>query len=99
IRDGDGVFCFNFRADRMRQIVRALKIEGFDGFDAKPRPAIDLVTMTQYDATFGLPMAFQPMSLSRIVAEVVADAGGTSLRTAETEKYAHITYFFNGGIE
>ena len=99
IGDGDGVFCFNFRADRMRQIVRALKIEGFDGFDPRPRPAIDLVTMTQYDATFGLPTAFQPMSLSRIVAEVVADAGGTSLRTAETEKYAHVTYFFNGGIE
>jgi 2,3-bisphosphoglycerate-independent phosphoglycerate mutase len=99
MRDGDGVFCFNFRADRMRQIVRALKIDGFDGFDNRPRPALDLVTMTQYDATFPIPVAFPPFSLARIVAEVLADAGRTSLRTAETEKYAHVTYFFNGGVE
>jgi 2,3-bisphosphoglycerate-independent phosphoglycerate mutase len=99
IRDGDGIFCFNFRADRMRQIVRALKIDGFDGFDAGKRPAIDLVTMTQYDATFLLPVAFEPFSLARIVAEVLADNGKSQLRTAETEKYAHVTYFFNGGVE
>jgi 2,3-bisphosphoglycerate-independent phosphoglycerate mutase len=55
--------------------------------------------MTQYDATFGLPAAFAPNSMARIVAEVLADAGHTSLRTAETEKYAHVTYFFNGGVE
>jgi 2,3-bisphosphoglycerate-independent phosphoglycerate mutase len=99
IKDGDGVFCFNFRADRMRQIVRALRIEGFDGFDPRPRPALDLVTMTQYDATFPIPRAFEPFSLARIVAEALAGAGRTSLRTAETEKYAHVTYFFNGGVE
>jgi 2,3-bisphosphoglycerate-independent phosphoglycerate mutase len=99
IRDGDGVFCFNFRADRMRQIVRALKIASFDGFDTGKRPDIELVTMTQYDATFPIPVAFAPFSLARIVAEVLADHGKSQLRTAETEKYAHVTYFFNGGVE
>lgn len=99
IQDGDGVFCLNFRADRMRQIVRALAIDGFDAFDTGPRPAIDMVTMTQYDETFPLPVAFAPKTLSRIVAEVVSDAGLTMFRTAETEKYAHVTYFFNCGRE
>ena len=99
IKSGDGVFCFNFRADRMRQIVRALAVAGFDGFDVKGRPAVKLVTMTQYDATFPFPVAFGPMVLSRIVAEVLSERGKTMFRTAETEKYAHVTYFFNGGIE
>jgi 2,3-bisphosphoglycerate-independent phosphoglycerate mutase len=99
IRSGDGVFCVNFRADRMRQIVRALAVDGFDGFDTGARPTIDLVTMTQYDATFPFPVAFGPMVLSRIVAEVLSEHGKTMFRTAETEKYAHVTYFFNGGVE
>jgi 2,3-bisphosphoglycerate-independent phosphoglycerate mutase len=99
IRNGDGVFCFNFRADRMRQIVAALARPGFDGFDVTGRPKIDLVTMTQYDATFPFPVAFGPFVLSRIVAEVLAAQGKTMFRTAETEKYAHVTYFFNGGVE
>jgi len=102
IRDGDGVFCFNFRADRMRQIVRALALPGFDrndGFDVPGRPAITLVSLTQYDARFPFPVAFGPMVLSRIVAEVLSERGKTMFRTAETEKYAHVTYFFNGGIE
>jgi 2,3-bisphosphoglycerate-independent phosphoglycerate mutase len=83
----------------MRQIVRALAIPAFDGFDVRDRPNVQLVTMTQYDATFPLPMAFGPMVLSRIVAEVLAERGKTMFRTAETEKYAHVTYFFNGGYE
>jgi 2,3-bisphosphoglycerate-independent phosphoglycerate mutase len=99
IRPGDGVFCFNFRADRMRQIVRALAVEGFDAFDTGTRPAVDLVTMTQYDETFPFPMAFGPIVLSEIVAQVLSERGKTMFRTAETEKYAHVTYFFNGGIE
>jgi 2,3-bisphosphoglycerate-independent phosphoglycerate mutase len=99
VRAGDGVFCFNFRADRMRQIVRALAMEGFDGFDVRDRPPVKLVTLTQYDATFPFPAAFAPMVLSRIVAEVLSERGKTMFRTAETEKYAHVTYFFNGGIE
>src|SRR6266511_2093082 len=99
IRSGDGVFCFNFRADRMRQIVRALAIDGFDGFDVRDRPTVCVVTMTQYDETFPLPMAFGPMTLHKIVAEIIAGEGKTMFRTAETEKYAHVTYFFNGGVE
>jgi 2,3-bisphosphoglycerate-independent phosphoglycerate mutase len=99
IRSGDGVFCFNYRADRMRQIVRALAVPDFDGFDVHDRPSIRLVMMTRYDETFPLPAAFEPIVLSRIVAEVLSDRGMTMFRTAETEKYAHVTYFFNGGYE
>jgi 2,3-bisphosphoglycerate-independent phosphoglycerate mutase len=95
----DGVFCFNFRADRMRQIVRALALPSFDGFDVHGRPRVRLVTMTQYDATFPFPVAFGPLVLARIVAEILAERGKTQFRTAETEKYAHVTYFFNGGLE
>jgi len=99
IRSGDGVFCVNFRADRMRQIVRALAVEGFDGFDVRDRPLVALVTMTQYDETFPFPSAFAPVVLSHILAEVLSAHGMTMFRTAETEKYAHVTYFFNGGFE
>ncbi|MEP6618624.1 MAG: 2,3-bisphosphoglycerate-independent phosphoglycerate mutase [bacterium] len=99
LRDGDAVICFNYRSDRMRQIVRALTSEGFDGFDVAGRPQVTVATMTLYDQTFNLPVAFPPQSMARIVGEVVSGAGMTMLRTAETEKYAHVTYFFNGGIE
>ncbi len=99
LRGGDAVLCFNYRSDRMRQIVRALFVPGFSGFDVSDRPALAGVTMTQYDQTFTLPQAFPPFSMARIVAEVLADAGRTQLRTAETEKYPHVTYFFNGGHE
>src|SRR6266702_542434 len=99
IRSGDGIFCFNFRADRMRQIVLALAIPGLDAFDTGARPTPELVTLTQYDAPFPFPMAFGPMVLSQIVAQVLSDQGKTMFRTAETEKYAHVTYFFNGGFE
>ena len=99
IRDGDGIFCFNYRADRMRQIVRALAMPDFDGFDVKGRPTVPLVTMTRYDEKLPFPAAFEPIVLSRIVAEVLSERGKTMFRTAETEKYAHVTYFFNGGYE
>ena len=99
LRDGDGIFCFNYRSDRMRQIVRALMIPGFDGFNVDDRPRLRMVTMTQYDRTFPVPQAFPPFSMAKIVAEVLADHGRTQLRTAETEKYPHVTYFFNGGYE
>jgi 2,3-bisphosphoglycerate-independent phosphoglycerate mutase len=99
MRDGDAVICFNYRSDRMRQIVRSLTIEGFDGFDVKDRPDVTVATMTVYDQTFEVPVAFPPQSMARIVGEVVSGAGLTMLRTAETEKYAHVTYFFNGGHE
>ncbi|HEY7683108.1 MAG TPA: 2,3-bisphosphoglycerate-independent phosphoglycerate mutase [Gemmatimonadales bacterium] len=99
LRDEDGVFCFNYRSDRMRQIVRALAIGGFDSFPVPDRPKLTVVTMTQYDRTFPLPQAFPPFTMARIVAEVLADHGRTQLRAAETEKYPHVTYFFNGGYE
>ncbi|HSM16984.1 MAG TPA: 2,3-bisphosphoglycerate-independent phosphoglycerate mutase [Gemmatimonadales bacterium] len=97
--DGDGVLCFNYRSDRMRQILRALAIPDFDGFDVLDRPRLDIVTMTQYDQTFPFPQAFPPTTLARIVGEVLADHGRCQFRTAETEKYPHVTYFFNGGHE
>jgi 2,3-bisphosphoglycerate-independent phosphoglycerate mutase len=99
MRSGDAIIFWNYRSDRMRQIVRALAIDGFDGFDAGARPDVHVATMTQYDPTFGFPTAFEPFSMEKIVAEVLSDAGLTTLRTAETEKYPHVTYFFNGGVE
>ena len=102
IREGDAVLCFNYRSDRMRQIVRALAMPEFDAFPTvrpSARPPVRLVTMTQYDATFPFPQAFPPFSLARILAEQLAHAGRTQFRTAETEKYPHVTYFFNGGVE
>lgn len=102
VRSGDAVICWNYRSDRMRQIVRALVDPKFDGFDVSPRPDVMVVTMTVYDATldaFGVRAAFPPQSMARIVAEVLTDAGRTLLKTAETEKYPHVTYFYNGGNE
>ena len=102
MRDGDAVICFNYRSDRMRQIARALIQPGFDGFDVTGRPRVTVATMTLYEQALGdmgVPVAFPPHSMARIVGEVVSSAGLTMLRTAETEKYAHVTYFFNGGIE
>jgi 2,3-bisphosphoglycerate-independent phosphoglycerate mutase len=99
IKGGDGIFCFNYRADRMRQIVRALAGQDFDGFDVTGRPSVRLVTMTRYDEKLPFPAAFEPIVLSRIMAEVLSERGMTQFRTAETEKYAHVTYFFNGGYE
>lgn len=99
IRDGDAIFYVNYRSDRMRQIVRALSVPGFDGFETGPRPDTRAVTMTQYDQTFPLPTAFAPFSMAKILGEVLADRGLTQFRSAETEKYPHVTYFFNGGIE
>jgi 2,3-bisphosphoglycerate-independent phosphoglycerate mutase len=102
MRDGDAVICFNYRSDRMRQIVRALAQPDFDGFDTGRRPKVTVATMTLYDQLFtdwGVQVAFAPQSMARIVGEVLSSAGLTNLRTAETEKYAHVTYFFNGGIE
>ena len=99
MRDGDSVICFNYRADRMRQIVRALTDPQFAGFDVSARPKLHVTTMTSYDRTFGVPVAFPPQSMARILAETLAEHDLCQLRTAETEKYAHVTYFFNGGVE
>ena len=99
MKDGDAVICFNYRSDRMRQIVRALIDPGFDGFDASRRPKVSVATLTCYDTTFDVPVAFAPTSMARILAEVLSSRGLDMLKTAETEKYPHVTYFFNGGVE
>jgi 2,3-bisphosphoglycerate-independent phosphoglycerate mutase len=100
IKDGDAVLFFNFRADRAREITRAFTQEGFKDFDASPRPRLSAyVCMTQYDETFTLPVAFGPDQPTEIFPEIVARAGLKQLRCAETEKYAHVTFFFNGGRE
>lgn len=99
MRDGDAVICFNYRSDRMRQIVRALIDPSFDGFDVSTQPKVSVTTLTNYDKTFPVPVAFDPTSMERILAEVLSARGLCMLKTAETEKYPHVTYFFNGGVE
>ena len=99
MRDGDAVIGFNYRSDRMRQIVRALIDPNFDGFDISLKPKLTVTTLTNYDKTFDVPVAFEPTSMKRILAEVLSSRGLAMLKTAETEKYPHVTYFFNGGVE
>jgi 2,3-bisphosphoglycerate-independent phosphoglycerate mutase len=99
MKDGDSVIGFNYRSDRMRQIVRALIDPAFDGFDISRRPKVLVTTLTNYDKTFDVPVAFEPTSMARILAEVLSSRGLSILKTAETEKYPHVTYFFNGGVE
>ena len=99
VAEGDSVVFFNFRADRARQLTRALAFDDFEGFDRQTYPRVHVTTMTEYDATFGLPVAFPPKVFSPNLADVLADQGLSNLRLAETEKYAHVTYFFNCGEE
>jgi 2,3-bisphosphoglycerate-independent phosphoglycerate mutase len=99
VRDGDTVFFFNFRADRARQLSQAFLLKDFDGFDRGVWPQVNYVTLTQYDVTYSSPFIFTPQTLPKILGEVVSTAGKTQLRIAETEKYPHVTYFFNGGVE
>src|SRR5437879_6000323 len=99
VRDGDVVLFFNFRADRARQLSQAFLLKDFDGFDREVWPQVKFVTLTQYDVTYSSPFIFAPEELADILGEIVSAAGKRQLRIAETEKYAHVTYFFNGGIE
>jgi len=101
VEDGDAVVFFNFRADRARELTLAFMDPDFAGFECRP-PRVHFVTMTRYRVDFpqlGVVDAFAPQSFDRVLADVVADAGKTQLRIAETEKYAHVTYFFSGGSE
>jgi 2,3-bisphosphoglycerate-independent phosphoglycerate mutase len=99
VRDDDVVLFFNFRADRARQLSQAFLFENFDGFDRGNWPRDHFVTLTQYDVTYPSHYIFAPQKLVHILGEVASAAGKTQLRIAETEKYPHVTYFFNGGIE
>ncbi|MFT5632710.1 MAG: 2,3-bisphosphoglycerate-independent phosphoglycerate mutase [Rubritalea sp.] len=100
INDGDVVFWFNYRADRARQISNAfLDGEAFVGFDKEVHPKTHYVTLTEYDAKYDCEIAYQSSSMKNVLGEVVSAAGKTQLRIAETEKYPHVSYFFNGGVE
>ncbi len=99
IHDGDTVLFFNFRADRMRQIVTAMRDPDFDGFERSVWPHVDLVSMVRYREDFDFPVVFGPLHIDNYLGEVIAEAGMNQLRIAETEKYAHVTFFFNGGSD
>ncbi len=99
VEDGDAVVFFNFRADRARQLTRAFTESDFEGFDRTPMEDLQFVMMTPYDKEFDLPIAFDRLDLKETMGEVVSRRGGRQLRVAETEKYAHVTYFFSGGRE
>ncbi|MBW6392883.1 MAG: 2,3-bisphosphoglycerate-independent phosphoglycerate mutase [Halomonas sp.] len=102
IGDGDAAIFMNFRADRARELTRAFVEEGFSGFERRVRPALaggSLVTLTQYAADIPAPAAFPPADLNDTLGEVMEQRGLTQLRIAETEKYAHVTFFFSGGRE
>ncbi len=100
VQDDDGIIFFNFRADRAREITRAFADPGFGFFNRSPLPELcDYVCMTLYDEEFALPIAFPPVHLEAILGEIISRQGLSQLRIAETEKYAHVTYFFNGGQE
>ena len=99
INDGDVVLWFNFRADRGRQISEAFLHEDFDGFDRIRTPQVHYVTLTEYHADYPCDVAFAPEELKMVLGEAVSRAGLKQMRIAETEKYPHVTYFFNGGVE
>jgi 2,3-bisphosphoglycerate-independent phosphoglycerate mutase len=100
IEDNDGMIFFNFRADRARQITRAFTDEGFTYFKRLKFPKLcSYLCFTQYDKNFNLPVAFPPQNLKNIFPEILANFNLRQFRIAETEKYAHVTYFFNGGRE
>ncbi len=100
IKDGDTVIFFNFRPDRARELTRAFIEPDFDGFDREgPAPQVTYIGMTEYDSSFGIPVAFPDVPPELPLAEVLSRAGMTQLHIAETEKYAHVTFFFNGGHE
>jgi 2,3-bisphosphoglycerate-independent phosphoglycerate mutase len=99
IQEGDAVIFFNFRPDRARQLTRALAIPDFQEFDVSGRPRIEFVCFTVYDRSFPLPVAFPPRDHKNVLAEVWEKICIRNYRLAETEKYAHVTYFFNGGVE
>ena len=101
VSDGDSVILYNFRPDRAREITRAFAADNFDGFERAKKPhGLCYVCMTQYDAEMPhVEVAFPPENLTNTLGEYISDLGLTQLRIAETEKYAHVTFFFNGGIE
>ncbi|SPF54781.1 phosphoglycerate mutase (2,3-diphosphoglycerate-independent) [Candidatus Desulfosporosinus infrequens] len=99
IQEGDSVLFFNFRSDRAREMAHAFADEDFRGFDCPIHPRVHFVCMTQYENNICAPIAFPQQNLKNTLGEVLSQQGLKQLRIAETEKYAHVTFFFNGGIE
>jgi 2,3-bisphosphoglycerate-independent phosphoglycerate mutase len=99
VKEGDSLVFFNFRPDRARQLTYALVNENFEGFERKAHPHVFFVCMTEYDETLDVPIAFPPENIENTLGEVLSRANLKQLRIAETEKYAHVTFFFNGGVE
>lgn len=99
IQDGDSVIFFNYREDRAREITKAFTLPDFDGFDRPKKLDIDFVTMTEYERNLPVNIAFGPEEVTNSLGELLSTSGKTQIRIAETEKYAHVTYFFNGGKE
>jgi 2,3-bisphosphoglycerate-independent phosphoglycerate mutase len=99
IRPGDGLICFNFRPDRVRQLIRSLVLPEFSGFDRQRIEPLPVVTFTQYEQGLPVSVAFPPESLDGLLGQVISENALRQFRTAETEKYPHVTYFMNGGIE
>ncbi len=99
VESGDGVIFYNFRPDRARQLTQAFVDPGFNGFEREQIQPLAFATFTQYDPNFPVLVAFEPQNLNNILGEVISKNGLLQFRTSETEKYAHVTYFFNGGLE
>ena len=99
VKAGDGLVCFNFRPDRVRQLIRAFVLPDFDPFARERIEDLAVVTFTQYEKGLPVAVAFPPESLDGLLGQVISEAGLRQFRTAETEKYPHVTYFMNGGIE
>ena len=99
LKEGDSLIFFNFRPDRARQIMKSLSNKKFSEFDRKILPNLNIVTFTQYESNLPVKVAFPPESLNNFIGKIVSDNGLKQYRTAETEKYPHVTYFFNGGVE
>ncbi|MEO1373483.1 MAG: 2,3-bisphosphoglycerate-independent phosphoglycerate mutase [Cyanobacteria bacterium J06635_10] len=99
VESGDGVIFFNFRPDRARQLTQAFVKPDFDGFERQQIKPLSFATFTQYEQDLSVEVAFKPQNLDNILGEVISNHGLKQFRTAETEKYAHVTYFFNGGLE
>jgi 2,3-bisphosphoglycerate-independent phosphoglycerate mutase len=99
VAEGDGILFFNFRGDRARELSQVVLQADFKGFPRPYHPKVSYLNLTQYDATFDVPVMFPPQSMHHLLGDVVAAAGRRQLRAAETEKYPHVTYFFNGGVE
>ncbi len=99
VAEGDGIIFFNFRPDRARQLTQAFVNPDFNGFERQQITPLSFATFTQYDPELPVAVAFEPQNLSNILGEVIANHDLKQFRTSETEKYAHVTYFFNGGLE